>query len=343
MKRIHFVEIFLMLFVVFLIFNYNIRLTDDISRHFKLFMSVKERITVEESLFYYRENYTNFIFYMIIVFFKKLKINFIWIVVMITITYYGVIFYLINNEERIKLKEKILLLTLVFMIINPFYILTVLHYPLAITFICFALIFRRKRIKLLEGICILLSYYTHTGTIYIIITYLLLRINIIFSILKNFLMKKKKLGIFMGLLLIFNSLFLEKILINFVQVTNNIYLKNKISAYILKKDIIKSFYGGLGLGQLLAIFYMSIILIITYLLSKKEKFTFEHVFSYILLMGCLVLTSINNIFLIRAIYVLIFIYPILYKSIGKEKRVIINVLILFSLIFLREYKFLLSL
>ena len=109
----------IILFVIVLIYYYNIISADDIYRHIETFNYIDSTEKLANHYMYFRQNYENFIFLFSYGISKKANYPFVIIQIIISLGYYviGTIFLDLQN---INYKEKIFLIVIFFIVINPF-------------------------------------------------------------------------------------------------------------------------------------------------------------------------------------------------------------------------------
>lgn len=314
--------------LIVLISKWNMTISSDASRHFVTYEKIDLKIDTIKDIISLQKINGSALFLFFLDYLKKIlkfsESSFKIIQMLITIIFYLSIF-IHFYKVKLPLKETVISLILVTNILTPIYIFTVLKFPLAISFINFAYFFKNKKIKF---ILLLLAYYTHSGTIYIIITYLF--VNAI-----NF--KKIKLKLLISLIVI--NYFKENIL----DIFSGSYFYYKINSYI-----INSSNTGIGLATTVLVWltYLFFIYFSFKILSNKKIYykkqieELDKIYYIFLLLGI-----INTVFLFRGLYFLILSFPYLLSNLNKieeKKYKIVIFLLIILLLGISENRYLLK-
>ncbi|WP_288304946.1 hypothetical protein [uncultured Fusobacterium sp.] len=326
----------IILFVIVLIYYYNIISADDIYRHIETFNYIDSTEKLANHYMYFRQNYENFIFYLVMVLVKKANYPFVIIQIIISLGYYviGTIFLDLQN---INYKEKIFLIVIFFIVINPFYIISVLHFPFAAIFFLLAILYNLKQKKIIEILCLVLAYYTHTGILYIICIYILSKIKILRKIYMG-----RKIFFLLPLLQIIIYVYLVPIVTCVKMIfKDNIYLVNKIDAYFLDVTDNLRVYGGVGSITLIMLIIMLINCVLLSFIVTDDN---DNIICFFraLILGTVILGSISAVFFLRSSYILAILYPYVYSKIGNKNKKIILEFLSLLLFFIIEYRFVLN-
>lgn len=326
----------IILFVIVLIYYYNIISADDIYRHIETFNYIDSTEKLANHYMYFRQNYGNFIFYLVMVLVKKANYPFVIIQIIISLGYYviGTIFLDLQN---INYKEKIFLIVIFFIVINPFYIISVLHFPFAAIFFLLAILYNLKQKKIIEILCLVLAYYTHTGILYIICIYILSKIKILRKIYMG-----RKIFFLLPLLQIIIYVYLVPIVTCVKMIfKDNIYLVNKIDAYFLDVTDNLRVYGGVGSITLIMLIIMLINCVLLSFIVTDDN---DNIICFFraLILGTVILGSISAVFFLRSSYILAILYPYVYSKIGNKNKKIILEFLSLLLFFIIEYRFVLN-
>lgn len=306
-------------FIIILTTFSAIRKSDDIYRHLLFYKKIDLNLELKNFIKYYYKNTTNFIFYSGLYFIKKYSLSFNLYRIFIILIYYFSIF--INLK---KINKYVLII--IFVYINPFYVSNGLHFPLAISAFNIAFYFRKNMI--LKYIFILISYYIHTGILYIIFTYLLSEFKIIRTNIRKIYL--------ITIIFIFTNKVIIEIFYKFTNnYLNNPYLSGKIKAYFI--DGIGRFEGGMGVGTRIIVIYI-FITFITYMFVHNINYNDkDQIFFYLLILITLFLSTSNLVFSIRSLFFLI----MLYSKLLTEKRIykIDKIMILLGSFGIVDYRF----